>query len=453
MNKLIIKDAQNIAEKRGGICLSENYINSRAKLLWECAKGHRWMARMENIKYQSQWCPYCAGVNKRTISDMQALAKKHGGKCLSTDYFNARTKLKWECSQGHQWSAKPNYIQQGNWCPYCANNVPLTIERMRQLAQERGGRCLSRVYLGIQKKLLWQCANGHKWKAKPNSIQQGGWCAICSSGLGERICREFFERIFRKPFPKSRPPWLKNIRKNQMELDGYCKSLKIAFEHQGGQHYSEKSLYINNSKDLKIRKADDKLKRKLCHENGVVLIAIPEIPRFLPIEEIKYYLSTEFLKNGIMLPKDFDNIKVDLKTAYSSSIATEYMLKIKQIVKNKGGVLLSEKYVNSSTKLRWRCSKGHEWEAVPNSINQGKWCYKCGRENMAQKERLTIDLMIKIAESRGGKCLSDKYKNKSLKLLWECSEGHRWEASPGNVKNRKSWCPICAKNKKRKTLL
>jgi hypothetical protein len=27
--------------------------------------------------------------------------------------------------------------------------------------------------------LLWQCAHGHQWKAKPNKIQQGRWCRIC----------------------------------------------------------------------------------------------------------------------------------------------------------------------------------------------------------------------------------------------------------------------------------
>lgn len=56
--------------------------------------------------------------------------------------------------------------------------------------------------------------------------------------------------------------------------------------------------------------------------------------------------------------------------------------------------------------------------------------------------------MQQIARERGGKCLSDSYVNSMTKLLWECSEGHLWEARPGDVKNGKTWCPECHKNKK-----
>ncbi|MCP4898302.1 MAG: hypothetical protein GY906_15115, partial [bacterium] len=40
-----------------------------------------------------------------------------GGKCLSDTYINTHTKLLWECKQGHQWEAKPSNIKSGRWCP------------------------------------------------------------------------------------------------------------------------------------------------------------------------------------------------------------------------------------------------------------------------------------------------------------------------------------------------
>ena len=51
---------------------------------------------------------------------MIELAKKRNGECLSTEYINAHTKLLWKCADGHEWEAKPNNIQQGKWCPICA---------------------------------------------------------------------------------------------------------------------------------------------------------------------------------------------------------------------------------------------------------------------------------------------------------------------------------------------
>ena len=29
-------------------------------------------------------------------------------------------------------------------------------------------------------------------------------------------------------------------------------------------------------------------------------------------------------------------------------------------------------------------------------------------------------------------------------MLWECSKGHRWEATGNNIKLKNTWCPICS---------
>ena len=94
---------QNLAKKRGGKCLSSKYYNIDTKLKWVCEKGHTWNAIPYTIK-KGTWCPNCVGKNK-TISDMQNLAKKRGGKCLSSKYYNNRTKLEWECKKGHIWES------------------------------------------------------------------------------------------------------------------------------------------------------------------------------------------------------------------------------------------------------------------------------------------------------------------------------------------------------------
>ena len=39
---------------------------------------------------------------KLTIEQMQALARKHRGKCFSKRYVNNRTKLRWQCAKGHE---------------------------------------------------------------------------------------------------------------------------------------------------------------------------------------------------------------------------------------------------------------------------------------------------------------------------------------------------------------
>jgi len=136
--RLDIEEMRAIAEKHGGRCLSGTYINGRSKLLWECAKNHRWEAEGGSVK-QGHWCRKCA-ADKRAdgyrlgMKEMHTLAEKRGGKCLSSKYINAHSKLLWECAQGHRWEAEPCSIQAGKWCRQCWAN------RLKQAYRKRVGK-------------------------------------------------------------------------------------------------------------------------------------------------------------------------------------------------------------------------------------------------------------------------------------------------------------------------
>jgi hypothetical protein len=58
--------------------------------------------------------------HKLTMEDMHKVAKDRGGKCLSRVYQSVKTRMLWECSEGHQWWAVPNDIRDGHWCTHCA---------------------------------------------------------------------------------------------------------------------------------------------------------------------------------------------------------------------------------------------------------------------------------------------------------------------------------------------
>ncbi len=261
-SRLGIEEMQQIAQKRGGKCLSEAYINTDTKLLWECAEGDQWEAAPHGIK-AGDWCPYCAGNAKGTIEEMQRIAKERGGKCLSETYISNKKKLLWECAKGHMWEATPHSIKDSaHWCQKCAGTAKGTIEEMQQIAAERDGKCLSETYTNSSTKLRWQCAEGHPWEATPGVIKSGQWCPECSSGLGERICRAFFEQLFEKKFPKRHPKWLINPETNgHLELDGYCQSLKLAFEHQGRQHNEIDGYRVRTEADLREIQERDRIKK------------------------------------------------------------------------------------------------------------------------------------------------------------------------------------------------
>jgi len=126
----------------------------------------------------------------------------------------------------------------------------------------------------------------------------------------------------------------------------------------------------------------------------------------------------------------------------------ERLAQLTLVTQARGGVCISSSYVDTKTKLRWRCALKHEWNAIPLNVARGHWCPICGNERQGRAKAHSIEMMRKIASSRGGECLSRSYKNNLTRLRWRCERGHEWNAVPGSVvgsgKRRGSWCPICA---------
>jgi len=333
--KYSISDFKQLARKRGGDCLSADYQTVDTKVRWRCRKGHEWEAVPASIM-AGTWCPFCAGRGK-TIVDMHKLAERRDGKCLSKAFSGAHMKLRWQCEKGHEWQAVPASIKGGTWCPVCGGTQKRTIEEMKALAIERGGKCLSKTYVNIETKLLWECAEGHRWEAQPNNIRSGNWCPYCSSALAERICREYFEQLFGMPFPRVKPSWLRLDGKTRLELDGYCKELGLAFEHQGPHHYGL-DIYSPVTNERAIRqKRRDRLKRLRCRKNGVVLISVPEIPTRLKQKEIKDFIRRECEKRGVALLKNFGSKVVDLRNAYVVPETRRQLEWLSAIAKEHGG--------------------------------------------------------------------------------------------------------------------
>ncbi|RIA85929.1 hypothetical protein C1645_857006, partial [Glomus cerebriforme] len=114
----------------------------------------------------------------------------------------------------------------------------------------------------------------------------------------------------------------------------------------------------------------------------------------------------------------------------------------RNIAHEKNGKCLSEKYINSNLPLLWCCDKGHEWNACLHSVkNHNTWYPYCVGRSLSKH---ILENTRKIAHSRNGKCLSEKYINIATALLWRCSKGHEWNATLNSIKNANSWCPYCS---------
>lgn len=161
----------------------------------------------------------------------------------------------------------------------------LTINDCHREAAKNNGRCLSTEYVNLNSRLEWQCgACGYIWRASFSSIKhKNSWCPKCrANNYTENQVRDIFEHIFNKPFPTARLSFLKNPSTGRnLELDGYCKELGLAFEYDGRFHYEERSSQeltqkqIKRHGNLEATQERDKLKDELCKKANIRLIRVP----------------------------------------------------------------------------------------------------------------------------------------------------------------------------------
>ncbi len=191
---------RQIAQARGGECLSSVYVDNKTELLWKCSTcSNIWKAKPCNIKGNRNkpgtWCPPC-GIRKiakarmRSIDDLQRLAEMHVGLVVSPENLGSNKKHLWGCCNypyHPEFLMIPNAVQQGQWCPKCRGNAKPTSEELNELARQRAGsssaKCYSMHYENTASVLEWWCGiEGHPIVShiyKSVKYEQVLWCKLC----------------------------------------------------------------------------------------------------------------------------------------------------------------------------------------------------------------------------------------------------------------------------------
>lgn len=268
-------DLKKIEEQiigRGGKIIGP--ITSRCvRIMCQC--GNIWDSAPHKIA-RGKWCNACRYKKRMyTIDEMNELAKKHGGLLLSTEPKGVRATYTWKCARGHIFKTELRLVTRGHWCPACSNCLPHTLEECKELAQRNGGECLSIEYINKRTKIKWRCSRGHVWDAIITNIINGGWCPNCYKHKYEDECRRIIENIMNEKFPKIRHKNIINPKTNlPLELDGYNDKLKIAFEYNGKQHYFY-SWPLQTKEKFDLLVEHDRIKLDACKRLGIYLIVIP----------------------------------------------------------------------------------------------------------------------------------------------------------------------------------
>ena len=493
-----IEDARWLARKKNGLCLSGEYVNAHSKLLWKCEEGHVWEATYDNIS-SGKWCLACSGNAPKTIQEVRDFAIKRGGKCLSLDYVNAHEKLKWECANGHSFEMTYNNAQQGKWCKYC--HLRLNEQKTRFIIERfLGERFPSRRDVfgnlyeldGYSEKLKlafeFQGIQHSKHREFFHRTETAFQEQIDRDNEKRELAKEMGILLLEVPYKLDTDdkkidyifdflvgnhfsPHSKHFVREQMS-EFYLKNsnyeeLKELAGELGGELLS--NYYNGATYDLewKCRRGHlfssppTKVKAgRWCPE--CKKYAIAEAKRKYTIEDMKTYAIE---KGGECLSDSFewstDKLKWKCSKGHVWKTSFTYIIngswcpecagnlpnsieKALEHALSKNGKCLSTTYERAADDFEWECEKGHQWTATYHSVvNHGSWCPECNNARKRERSRKnTIEDMQRLAAERNGKCLSDTYKNTRDNLLWECEKGHRFEKSLGNLR-KGQWCKYC----------
>ena len=159
-----------------------------------------------------------------------------------------------------------------------------------------------------------KCSHGHSYIKNAKSLYF--YCPRCTlkgSSYSEEVIRGYFESYSGEKFYKK----IIMDKDQKFELDGYNEKLKIAFEHDGCQHYDFKEfrkMTKKGKKEFEELKKRDRNKDIYCKMNGIKLIRFRQLHKYSSIEDVENVCKKLFKK------KKSEYLNINLKSKYYHQI-------------------------------------------------------------------------------------------------------------------------------------
>lgn len=429
------------AKEFEGECLSTEYINNSTKYKWKCSNGHIFEKTWAEINNRNRWCRICRYGENPSLEDLINIANLKGGFCLSTKYIGVKEKYKFKCKNNHTWESNFYNIKKlKSWCPYCSKNFKNNIEMLQIKAKYMGGKCISKKYINNSTKYKWECADGHIFEKSWAKVKtRNQWCPKCKSNIMEEMCRFIFEQLTGKEFNRT-----KRILSNNLELDGYNEELKLAFEYNGEQHYRKIKLWHKNGRTLQNQKDIDKKKKEECKLKNIDLIIIPYTKS----------LDKNILFNFIKKKLDVKIISIKDNINWGDfSFGKNQLEKLRSIIEYKGGNLLEQSYLGYEHKNKILCKNNHEFYQSWDTIRKGRWCPYCSNQKACKDNCLAMLDKELAAEWHPTKNLPltpyDVVSKSNKKVWWLCPKcNDERQVTISHRSNGLGKCPKCRERNK-----
>lgn len=307
-----------------------------------------------------------------------------------------------------------------------------TKENLTNIIVRKFGQ-VENIYYNQGWKVDYTCGLNHKLTKNVKDIFQGVWCKLCNCRIAEEASRQYLEKIFDNKFPSIRPSWLKSsVTGMNLELDGYCAELNLAFEHQGHHHY------LDSYGNLDRVQRNDKLKKEMCDKIGIKLIIIPDLNFFKNENDILDYILEQC--DNLKLNTVNRNVSVDQSLIFNSKKLTEFN-KILKNIKDQGWSTTNTTYKDRNDIFNLSCVNKHKLTRLATKLSSGSfYCRDCNEQNFSISKYKEI---CNIVKNKGGICINKEYSKAQDYLTIQCENKHQWQTVFNKLKHG-HWCPICA---------
>lgn len=367
------------------------------------------------------------------------------------DYSHGSDKrMRWKCSLSHEYEAAIKHRTFSNsGCPYCANQKVLPgFNDLKtsdpELAMEAFGWDPSHEFSSSIRSKEWQCESGHVFEATIRNRRRGDGCPYCS---GRRVTPGLNDLMTLNPSLASE---LVDLDPSTVSIgSGKKPTWQCAKGHRWKTSIANRALSntgcpVCDGKQVETGFNDlaSKFPRIALEADGwdpsAVLAGSHSRRNWKCSEGHTWQTIIDHRTNkGSNCPYCSGRNAISGKNDLASLFP--------EIAKQAIGWDPTEVLPNSAKKVRWVCSKGHEWSAQIYSrlASNHEGCPYCSGKSVLEGFNDLATLNPALAREAFDWDASKYSSGSGAKKKWICSEGHIWKAT---ISSRTSGngCPTCS---------
>lgn len=298
------------------------------------------------------------------------------------------------------------------------------------LAREKNISWLGTKAGPIKAKTRWKCQEGHEWEASYSSVNISKNCCPYCAGNARRTPQHFRELADKLGLEWQGP----EVRNAITKTNWRCKKGHIWYSSFANTQSIETCPHCSREQLAKKQRLKSEDYHLLAENRGFLWLG-PPVKRN---SAKTWWLCSE----GHEWESDYSHIQQGKGCPVCAGNQPITSEEYQKAAEESGIIWLGPAVSNTHTKTRWQCQEGHIWEAVYLSIkHQGSGCPKCA----SNFPKLPKDF-TNLASEKGFVWLGPEVANVFSNTWWQCSLGHKWEATYNNIGNHNSGCPICRNN-------